>query len=63
MYGIETEDSTCHYWALLVLLLYYYKGAGPGYRLLALDNHDVTNESYRRGPEHIKHKAKQYGTP
>ena len=63
MYGIETGDSTCCYWALLMLLLYYYKGTGPGYKLLALDSHDVMNKSYRRGPEHIKHEAEQYGTP
>jgi len=37
--------------------------AGPGYQLLALDNHDVTNESYRGGQNTIKHEAEQYGTP
>ena len=63
MYGIETGDSTCRYWVSLILLLYYYKGAGPGYGLLALDNHDVTNESYRGGQNTIKHKAEQYGMP
>jgi len=25
------------------------QGAGPGYRLLALDNYDIMNESYEKG--------------
>jgi len=49
MYGIETGDSTCRYWASLILLLYYYKGAGPGYRLLAFDNHDIYERVIQKG--------------